>query len=310
MPCQGSPLSLLARFSSVLLLLFVLQPQLRAADPFSKPAKGNKSNPVIRKTVELTRALQMRVEPTAHLCDHIDTIACTEEATVVPGALTTADCRLEDGSYVDFYQFEGTAGEVVTIEMTSSDFDTFLVLLDPNLAVVAVDDDSAGGTNSRITFALDISGTWLIAANSFDGDEFGAYLLSLRGCGVPACEPIPESITCSVTRTGALADPDCTLPDGSFYDVFEFTGIAGTRVTIRMRSAVIDSYLFLLDPSGQVVAQDDDSAGGTDAEMTFTLNATGTWVIIANSFDEGETGNYTVTLLCEERSGRVRAIRR
>ena len=47
-----------------------------------------------------------------------------------------------------------------------------------------------------------------------------------------------------------------------------------------------------------------------EAIPTLTSELNSTWVIIANSLDQGETGNYTVTLLCEERSGRVRAIRR
>src|SRR4051794_36484301 len=44
------------------------------------------------------------------------TIACGETKTSV---LTSDDCSLSDGSFVDFWEFQGTAGRTVTINMSS-----------------------------------------------------------------------------------------------------------------------------------------------------------------------------------------------
>lgn len=107
---------------------------------------------------------------------HVQSISCG--ATVSDSLTQTGSCPLNDGSYVDFFGFSGTSGQQVTITMTAA-FDTFLFLLNPAATVVATDDDSGGGTNSRIVFTLNSTGTWFIAANSFDANMFGAYNLSL-----------------------------------------------------------------------------------------------------------------------------------
>ncbi|MEO8349058.1 MAG: PPC domain-containing protein [Acidobacteriota bacterium] len=107
---------------------------------------------------------------------HVQAIACG--GTVSDSLTQAGSCPLSDGSYVDFYGFNGTAGQQVTINMSAA-YDTFLFLLDPAATVVATDDDGGGGTNSRIVFTLTSSGSWFIAANSFAANTFGAYNLSL-----------------------------------------------------------------------------------------------------------------------------------
>ena len=112
-------------------------------------------------------------------CSAIFTLSC-------PGAtagLSTASCAASDGSYFDLWQFSGTAGQSVSIDMTSSSFDAFLILLDPNGKPVADNDDIASGnTNSRITFTLTSSGTWTVAANALKANQFGTYTITLGGC--------------------------------------------------------------------------------------------------------------------------------
>lgn len=148
---------------------------------------------------DLLRAIEGKGEaslsPTHHECPggtpHVQGIQCG--STVTDALTQTGSCVLNDGSYVDFYGFNGTAGQQVTINMTSTAFDTYLFLLDPNATVVASDDDGGGGTNSRIVFTLNSSGSWFIAVNSFAAAQFGAYTLSLvcsgGNGGGGACTP-------------------------------------------------------------------------------------------------------------------------
>ena len=122
---------------------------------------------------------------------HIQSIACN--STVSDALTTTGSCVLEDMTYVDFYGFSGTAGQQVTIDLTSTAFDAYLFLLDPAAEPVDQDDDSGGGTNSRIVWTLNSSGTWFIAVNQFEESPVGAYNLSLvcsgGGGGGGACTP-------------------------------------------------------------------------------------------------------------------------
>jgi hypothetical protein len=102
---------------------------------------------------------------------------------------------------VDFYGFNGTAGQQVTITLTAA-FDTYLFLLDPNAMVVASDDDGGGGTNSRIVFTLNSSGSWFIAANSFAANQFGSYTLTLvcTGGGGGGCTPNATTLCLNNSR--------------------------------------------------------------------------------------------------------------
>jgi hypothetical protein len=107
-----------------------------------------------------------------------------------------------------------------------------------------------------------------------------------------------KAISCGQTVTGTLTTTDCTLEDGSYVDFWKFQGDAGQNVTVTLRSNDFDSYLFLLDPNPEAVAEDDDSAGGSDAQIIYTLNGAGEWNIGANSLQGNQTGSYSVTLAC------------
>ena len=102
--------------------------------------------------------------------------------------LLTTDCALDDGTFVDFWLFDGTIGDTVIVDLKSGAFDSFLFLLDTTPEVVAVDDDSGEGTNSRISFELGVTGEWTIAANNFFplSEDPGLYTVEL------SCNPIRE----------------------------------------------------------------------------------------------------------------------
>jgi hypothetical protein len=99
-------------------------------------------------------------------------------------ALTTSDCVFSGTTRrVDVYQFHGTAGQQVVINLTSAAFDTYLYLLNPNNQIIAEDDDGGDGNNSRIpesgSFTLPVTGTYTIYATSFFNGSTGAYSLNL-----------------------------------------------------------------------------------------------------------------------------------
>jgi len=95
------------------------------------------------------------------------------------GRLEAGDGRLETGEYVDVYTFEGHSGQNVEIEMTSSEFDTYLVLMTPGEDQIDNDDFDGQTNRSRIEIALRETGRYSIAATSYKADETGAYELAL-----------------------------------------------------------------------------------------------------------------------------------
>jgi len=110
-------------------------------------------------------------------CAAVSTLSCSSTAAA---SLTSSDCTAFDGSQYHLWQFSGNAGDAVTIEMHSTSFDTYLMLLDPSGVPLAENDDIASGvTDSRITFTLASGGTWTIVANSLAASQTGDYTISL-----------------------------------------------------------------------------------------------------------------------------------
>lgn len=75
------------------------------------------------------------------------------------------------------YQLEVEESSLVTLEMRSSDFDTFIEL--SGQGVAASDDDGAGGTDSRLQEQL-LPGTYTVSAQGFSATGSGLFELSVE----------------------------------------------------------------------------------------------------------------------------------
>ncbi|MBI4909491.1 MAG: pre-peptidase C-terminal domain-containing protein [Acidobacteria bacterium] len=227
-----------------------------------------------------------------------------QPGTTVTGSLSSAACNSQrrPGRYARQYTFNGNAGQEVSITMSSSQFDTYLYLIGPSGAVVASDDDGGTGTDSRIpldtgTIPLPSAGTYVVEATSFAVGVTGTFSLIVRETAGCSLQPISSG----QNITGSLSSADCLSPLGGnfFADRFTFFGTAGQAVSITMTSPTMDTWLTLLSPSGEVVAEDDDSAGNLNSRIPpsgfLTLTQTGTYIIEASTYDSFETGLYTVS---------------
>jgi hypothetical protein len=281
-------------YASVALLVFPIAVFAGDGVPFAKQMKVEKS----RAKAGRIQANSAVVKPLDHTCTHTTALTCDTNHNA---ALSTADCLFDDGTYYDVYTFQGSAGQSIRVDMTSTDLDTYLLLRDPSGATVAEDDDGGEGTNSRLFFTLTATGTWTILANNYDSGDTGNYNIAIA-CGTggqqPTCSIAPGTISCGATRTGALATNDCPLGDGSYYDEYRFAGTAGQSITINMNSTVFDTYVILVDPTGNVVDSNDDGPDNTDSRLTYTLPTTGQWRILANSYSANTTGAYSLSLTC------------
>jgi hypothetical protein len=101
-----------------------------------------------------------------------------------------------------------------------------------------------------------------------------------------------------------------TLDDETPRVLYTFEGDRDHGVTITLISTDFDAYLVLQNPAGDVVAEDDDSAGRLNSQIDITLPESGVYTIIATSLREfrsnGEfiaTGDFTLSL--ESSSGGI-----
>ncbi|MEQ9032254.1 MAG: pre-peptidase C-terminal domain-containing protein [Aggregatilineales bacterium] len=200
--------------------------------------------------------------------------------------------------------FSGTAGQRVTITLTSTEFDTFLYLLDGSRTQVAQDDDGGGGTNSQIVnFSLPSAGTYVIRAGSYLDRGGGNYTLSLSASVAPTQTPRPSNTPVSRTNTPAPVSSGGTISSGSVVNstlafgqsaLYSFNGQAGQSVTISM-DGNFDTYLYLLNNNGTQLTSNDDSNGTTNSQIfRFVLPYTGSYTIRAASFGDSGAGDYTL----------------
>jgi hypothetical protein len=82
---------------------------------------------------------------------------------------------LQDGTYFTDFQINGQAGDRVTITMESSEFDTYLLLLQDG-EIIASNDD-AEGTNSQVVHVLPTTGSYTVRANSYAAGATGAFTI-------------------------------------------------------------------------------------------------------------------------------------
>ncbi|HEX8294193.1 MAG TPA: pre-peptidase C-terminal domain-containing protein, partial [Pyrinomonadaceae bacterium] len=227
----------------------------------------------------------------------------------VNGSLGAGDCRFVDDTFYDTFTFNGTAGQQVSLSLSSAGFDAAVYLLDDTRNILGANDNGGGGTNARLPatsgfVTLPYTGTYYIVAGQVPPDNpgtpppTGSYTLTVASGGTCPSTPIAVGQT---VGGGALAAGDCMLPDETFYDLYTFEGTAGQQVSISMSSTAFDTFLYLAGTNGQIFAADDDGGGGSNSRIpagsgVFTLPATGTYHILANSFSAGATGAYTLTL--------------
>ena len=85
-----------------------------------------------------------------------------------------------------------------------------------------------------------------------------------------------------------------------YYDDIEFVAGAGLDVHIGMFDSEwgLDPYLYLLDPSCQVIAEDDDGydPSDDDAYLEVHITTSGVYTIIATSSDILQSGDYQIEL--------------
>src|SRR5262249_34722956 len=73
---------------------------------------------------------------------------------------------------------------------------------------------------------------------------------------------------------------------------------AGKTYTIRLKTLQMgyDPYLWLSNPQGQVVAQDDDGDGFPNSKIVFTAPAGGQYQLKCGSFMNASGGQYQLTV--------------
>lgn len=174
---------------------------------------------------------------------------------------------------------------------------------------------TSGGGTSWINITSGSSGTgngtvnYTISANSGASQRTGTITVNgqvhtITQAGSGGSCPVTQ-ISPGQTISGSLTTSDCIFTGTTRYvDVYNFNGTAGQRVAVSMNSSTFDTYLYLVNSSNQVLAEDDDGGGSTNSRIPassgyFTLPTAGSYSIWASSFSPDSTGAYSISLVNE-----------
>jgi len=100
------------------------------------------------------------------------------------GNLAAGDATLLDDAdnefYVDYYEFQGNAGDRIVITLNSNVIDPYISLFKLGADYAFVENDDFSGLNAQVDVVLPEAGTYQIGASSAAAMSAGAYTLTLN----------------------------------------------------------------------------------------------------------------------------------
>ena len=193
--------------------------------------------------------------------------------------------------------FEATGG-TGSIPVTATSGCTWTVTGNP--AWVTINSGAAGTGNGTVNFTVQANAT--TSARQTVLTVAGQSFTILQGGANGSCAITPIALNQAIN--GTIAANDCgSLRAPTFpTDRYSFAGTAGQRIAIRADSSIFDTFLYLIDPTGAVVASNDDGDFRTNARIPagtglFTLPSSGTYQIeVLSSPSSVAAGTYTLSL--------------
>jgi len=222
----------------------------------------------------------------------------------VAGSLANGDQTLPTGEWADLYSLAGTANQPVHLELRSSAFDTYLMVVGPT-GRHWENDDAGGSTDSVLDLVLPAAGTYRVVVSSYRSGEGGAYeLKSSSGARTPASPHLaaatpsapPPGGASPTIRQGSLQRGDETLDSGEFVDSYQYTWPAGASIDVSLTSTAFDPYVIVVGPDGEQEDNDDISSSNRNAGLTYPVRQAGTHRVLVTSYEAGETGAYRLSV--------------
>jgi hypothetical protein len=197
------------------------------------------------------------------------------------------------GQFESVYEFEGQAGDIVTILLSSADFDPFLTLVDAEGNIVGENDDNGRNRNAAlVNVALAANGSYYIFAAPYELISGGTFLLELYETSVE-----------TDTTGGAIAIGDTVsghLAPNTFAE-WHFEGQAGQVISAGVITDPfaerLDLFMELYGPNDELIETDDDSGIILNPAITdVRLPAAGEYRVRIRESAPTIGGDYFLTL--------------
>lgn len=223
------------------------------------------------------------------------TLSLTQGLGTAQGDLTLGESRTATlNQDTHSYRLSLNAGTLLNISVDAapnSSLDPYVVLFSPDGTRLEEDDDSGSLLNALIsTFSVPSDGVYYVIVQSYLDSGEGEYVISTS-------EGFLGEMRGRLTVNSNIRQ---VLVGGS--DVYTFYGMQGMTVSVYMiaEGDFFDPMLRLYDPNALLVSENDDYGLGYNAAIiNFVLPATGTYTLIATSYDSSVGGAYNLLVQVE-----------
>ncbi len=179
-----------------------------------------------------------------------------------------------------FYQFETTAGQLLQLTLTSSQFVPQLRLYDDQGRLAANSSDDPDTLTARITHMAVSDGIYRLQVSSVGDGGGGDFRQALN--------------TAKVAELQLGERAKGTLADGAT-DFRAFEGKEGQTVILSVRSSSFEPTVSLRGPGGVLLAADDQENAATGKLLAIQLPKSGRYMVWIGS--RRGAGDYTVRLI-------------
>lgn len=182
----------------------------------------------------------------------------------------SAEGEIRDGATA-FFQFEGTAGQAVSISVNSDDtVDTRLAVRGPDNYEIASDDDSGGRVDPEIaSLVLTDDGTYNVWVEPYSAGEEGVFTLEIEAFELPSLDAGAQQVRVSdkqrqhvLTFTGNADETvrlSIVVDDGGVVSPSITVTQDGTTVSYNSSSYISEiAFTFVVPADGTVNVQIDD----------------------------------------------------
>lgn len=194
------------------------------------------------------------------------------------------------------YRLTVSARSMLTADQSSTQLDAWLLLYGADARLLAADDDSGGGTNSRLNTLL-APGTYLLAASTADG-SVGSFTLSPQLGEPPACAISPVEV--GPTISDQLASTDCRIREAvagstgdSYVKSYRVTLPEAGRLQLEASSRTMATVLVLADAESRTMQVIETGLDGAARLWGKRLEA-GTYLIHVAASGATRTGSFSL----------------
>ncbi|HEX8387235.1 MAG TPA: PPC domain-containing protein [Rubricoccaceae bacterium] len=193
---------------------------------------------------------------------------------------------VREGKPADTHTFDVRQGTEVTVTMTASDFDTYLVVRSPT-GQEWTNDDFGDTRTSQVTISPAAPGTYSIVATAYTAEGRGAYQVHVR------------TVSANVVSTvsGRLDYQDAQQIKGEFYDELALRPPTSGEFYVDLLALGFSGYLRVTSPSGVRTSGQQQYGPETPIRVGPFRGERGTWTVDVTTQGPGQVGAYDVRVI-------------